>query len=393
MSGPGGQGVAVATWCDLELDGAGDSGFTEFADRARRAAGGAGFTSLVERVQLAVDQIPVDVLGYQLSLFALLTIAHAVTPKLIVMLEGDAGQKPSAWEARRSTTGWPRGDSSQKSTATTKMGVYLSRAISDVARRRLREQDPVVFRRMHAHAESYEREQVDLDYESKEKTPFAAWTRFEQRTWIDSVVRWLGHAQWLDREQFEKMKPALVKVYLDAFWWWDDYLRSAATRRLRPALRMVAAQQRDVLWMNALEKFSDHWVSSWEEAELRSGPREWRLVLDAITALLSMFDLRRGRIPQEPALKRIYILLCNFYGKALWYAGDLEVNHAKEADRWLAAAALACITRHNEKDKDNPNGWIGSWALLRRAEIWSVLDPQRSWGYLNGLDRQGDRRR
>jgi hypothetical protein len=382
----GGHGVAVATWCDLELDAAGTNEFIEFADRARRAAGGAGFASLVERVQLAVDQIPVDVLGYQLPLFALLTIAHAVTPGLIVMLESDAGATLSAPEAREIYKRLASRRFISAVGGNVENGVYLSRAISDVARQRLREQDPVVFRRMHAHAESYERVRVDLDYESKEKTPFAAWTRFEQRTWIDSVVRWLDHAQWLDHEQFEKMRPTLVKVYLDAFWWWDDYLRSAATRRLRPALRMVADQQRDVLWMNALEKFSDHWVSSWEEAELRSDPRKWHLVLEAITALLAMFDLRRGRVPQDPALKRIYILLCNFYGKALWYAGDLKVNHAKEADRWLAAAALACITRHNEQDKDNPNGWIGSWALLRRAEIWSALDPQRSWGYLNGLD-------
>jgi GNAT superfamily N-acetyltransferase len=379
----GGQGVAVATFCDLALDGGG-----EFADLLERTqqAGGTGLARLVESVQLAVDEIPVEVLGYRLPLFALLTITHTVTPKLIAMLEGDTGvtaSEPESWEiygklaSRRFI--FAIDDNVEN-------GVQLSRAVSDVARQRLRDKDPVLFRRMHACAELYEREWVDLDFEAKDKTPFAAWTRFEQRTWIDGVVRWLDHAQWLDHEQFAKMKPALVKMYLDAFWWWDDYLRSAATRRLGPALRAVADQQRDVLWMNALEKFSDHWVSSWEEAELRADPGQWRQVLDAITALLAMFDLRRGRIPQDPALRRIYILLCNFYGKALWYAGDVEASHAREADKWLTAAALACITRHNEKEEDNPNGWIRSWALYRRADFWSALDPQRSWGHLNGLD-------
>ena len=202
------------------------------------------------------------------------------------------------------------------------------------------------------------------------------------------MALWLDHAKWLDRQQFEQMKPALVKIYLDAFWWWDDYLRSAATSLLLPALRRVADQQQDELWANALEKFSDHWVSSWDEAVLRANPREWRLALDAIRRLLGMFGLERGVIPEDPTLRRIYILLCNFYGKALWYAGEADESRAREADTWLADAEAACVTREGEKDEDNPNGWIGSWARLRQAEIWSMLDQQRARGYLHGLDRK-----
>jgi len=159
----------------------------------------------------------------------------------------------------------------------------------------------------------------------------------------------LDHAKWLDRQRFEKMKPALVKIYLDAFWWWDDYVRSAATSLLLPALRRIADQQQDELWTNDLDKFSDHWVSSWDEAVLRANPSEWRLVLDAIRHLLGMFGLQRGRIPRDPALRRIYILLCQFYGKALWYAGEADATRAEEADKWLAAAAAACVTRDDEE--------------------------------------------
>ena len=385
----GGHGLSVVVWCDLAL-AAGAGGFTGFARPGQQAAGGAGFTSLIELVESAVDQIPVDVAGYPVPLFALLTIADAVTPKLIAMLEGDAGQELSERQVRQIYRELAKKQFIRAvDENNVNEGVFLYRAIRDEARPRLRGDDPVLFQDMHSCAERYHRELVDLEAETKQETPFSAWLRFEDPVWLRSVERWLEHATWLDREQFVAMKPALAKIYLDAFWWWDDYLRSAATSILAPALRRVAVQQRDTLWMNALQEFSDHWVSSWDEAALRANPREWRLVLDAIRALLSMFSLERGRgVPGPLELRRIYILLYNFYGKALWYAAKADTDHAEEADEWLAAAAAACATQPGEKDEDNPNEWIGDWAMFRRAEIWSVLDPQRSSWYLDGLDRK-----
>ena len=84
----------------------------------------------------------------------------------------------------------------------------------------------------------------------------------------------MGHTEWLAPDKFQEMKPTLVKLYLDAFWWWDDYLRSKATRRIGTSLKRVSARQKDTEWMNALQLFSDHWVSSWDEAELRADPRK-----------------------------------------------------------------------------------------------------------------------
>jgi tetratricopeptide (TPR) repeat protein len=388
----GGHGVAVATWCDLALNG-GATRFADLVDLGREAVYDEGFISLVEPVQLAVDQIARQILGYQVQLFGLLTIAEAVTPGLIAVLEGDTGQKPSESEADKIYSLLARRRFISVVDRNVEEAVSLTRAISEVAWRRLRENDRVGFRRMHARAELYERERVDLDRElkpkEKDQEPFAAWTRFEQTTWVQGVERWLGHTQWLDREQFEDMKSALVKIYLDAFWWWDDYLRSKATRDLGTVLRKVAIHQQDELWMDALEKFSDYWVSSWDEAELRSNPAKWQSVMEAVTALLNMFNLEPGRIPRDLTLRRIYILLCNLYGKALWYAGNATMEDAEEVDQWLAAAFLACQRQPSDDEaRLNPNGWIGSWALLRRAEIWAVLDRPRSIRYLAGLDRK-----
>jgi hypothetical protein len=383
----GGRGLSVAVWCDLALD-AGADGFTGLAGRGQQAAGGAGLTDLIELVESAVDQIPVDVLGGPVPLFALLTIADAVTPKLIAMLEDEAGQHPSERAARQIYRRLAAKRFIPKVEGDVEKGVLLYRAIRDEAGQRLLEEDPVLFRDMHSCAELYLRGQVDLEAEIKQAKPFSAWLRFEDPAWLRSVERWLEHATWLGREQFVEMKPALAKLYLDAFWWWDDYLRSAATSILGPALRRVATRQQDTLWTDALREFSDHWVSNFDEAVLRANPVEWRLVLDAIGALLAMFGLQRGRVPGPLDLRRIYILLCNFYGKALWYAGEADADHAGKADEWLADAATACATQPGEKDEDNPNGWIGDWALLRQAEIWSALDPQRSSWYLDGLDRK-----
>jgi hypothetical protein len=385
-----GHGWAVAAWCDLALN-SGAAGFPDLVDLGREAVHDEHFTKLIERVQLAIDQIAADVLGYRVPLSGLLTIAERVTPGLIAVLEDGLGRQPSESQAKEIFRELALRRFISVVDRNVEEGVSLPRAISEPARRRLREDDPVGFRALHAHAELYERGQVDLDRElkpkEKEQEPFAAWTRFEQSTWLKDVEGWLGHAQWLDRSQFETMKPALVKIYLDAFWWWDDYLRSKATSILLPALRKVAIQQQDELWTDALEKISDNWVSSWDEAELRSNPAKWYSVMDAVTALLNMFDLEHDNIPRDLTLRRLYILLRNFYGKALWYAGNAATEDAEEAEEWLAAAGVACQGQPCEEDMPNPNGWIGSWVLLRRAEIWAALDPPRSSGYLVGLDR------
>lgn len=388
----GGHGVAVATWCDLALHN-GVTRFADLVDLGREAVHDEGFVSLVEPVEAAVDQIAAQVLGYRVPLFGLLTIAEAVTPGLIAVLEGDTGQKPSESEADKVYSLLARRRFISVVDRNIEEAVSLTRAISEVAWRRLLTDDPVGFRTLQSRAELYERKRVDLDRELKpreqEQEPFAAWTRFEQATWVQGVERWLGHTQWLDRRQFQDMKPALVKIYLDAFWWWDDYLRSKATSDLGTVLRKVALHQRDEQWMDDLEKFSDHWVSSWDEAELRSNPAQWQSVMDAVTALLNMSNLEPGRIPADLTLRRIYILLCNLYGKALWYAGNITEEDAEEADQWLAVAFLACQRQPGDDEaKPNPNEWIGSWARLRRAEVWAGVNRTRSIGYLAGLDQK-----
>lgn len=380
-----GHGFAVATWCALALD-SGVSSFTELVDYAHQATVDHGFVNLTERVGQAVDQIPVDVLGYKVPLFALLAVARVITADLIIMLDGGTEKKISSDQAEQIYSKLADKSFMAAIDDKSKKGVYLTRAISDMAERRLRKNHLEVFRKMHSYAELHQRKQVNLDREFEVDTPLKAWTRFEIPVWVRTVEGWLDHARWLDRQQFEQMKPTLVKLYLDAFWWWDDYLGSLATSLLRTALKRVADQQHDTPWMNAIEKFSDHWVQSWDETELRADPSEWQSVMEALTALRNMFNLQRTRIPSDLTLRRILILICQFYGKAVWFAGEADVKRANEADKWLAAAAAACATQEGEKDADNPNGWIGSWAQLRRAEVWSTLDPPRSAQYLDGLD-------
>jgi hypothetical protein len=226
-----------------------------------------------------------------------------------------------------------------------------------VAWQQLWDRDRMGFQALQSFAERYERNRVDLERDllpqEEEKEPFAAWTRFEQITWIRSVDSWNSHAQWLGPDEFQAMKPTLVKLYLDAFWWWDDYLRSKATSDIGASLKRVSARHDDKEWMNRLVDFSEHWVSSWDEAELRADPERWESVLEAVNALLGIFGLECNHVPADMTLRRIYILLCIFYAKAHWYARSGSRKDAEEADEWLDAAHEACQKQPGEEDRTN----------------------------------------
>ena len=384
-----GHPFAVAAWCKLALNG-GAAQYTDLGDLFRGGVYDEGFAELIECVQLAIDKIAADVLGYHVPLFGLLTIAERITPDLIAMLEDNRGKNPSEREAHRIYQLLAQRQLVSFVDDKIEKGLSLPRAIREVAWQRLWDCDRVGFQALQSFAERYERDRVDLERdllpEEEEKEPFVLWTRFEQITWTRSVENWIGHAQWLGPDEFQATKPTLVKLYLDAFWWWDDYLRSKATKDIETALKKVSARQEDKEWMNKLQMFSDHWVSSWDEAELRAEPEKWETVQDAVYALLGIFGLKDNQVvPPDMTLRRIYILLCIFYAKALWYAGSGTREDAEEPDEWLAAAYEAC--QKQAGDERNPNGWIGSWARLRRAEIWAALDPGRAIGYLTGLDQ------
>jgi hypothetical protein len=388
-----GHGLAVATWCDLALhDGA--ASFAELVVPGKEAVPSGNFASVVVKVQAAIDHLAANVLGRQVPLSGLLAISERVTPGLIAKLPGDGSEPPSETEASEIYDLLASRAFIAATDPNAGEGIRLHQAIRGVAWQQLRKDHPSRFTTLQSVAERYERGRVDLDHELKPKEmqtePFAAWTRFEQRIWVAGVERWLGHAQWLDSGQFQKTKPTLVKIYLDAFWWWDDYFRSKASSDLGTALRKVADQQDDLPWMNNLEKFSAHWVASWDDAVLRADPGRWQPVLDSIIALLSEFNLEpraSDLIPSDLTLRRIYILLHIFYAKARWYDRDATEENAENADAWLAAALDACQAQPGDQ-AGNPNGWIGSWILLRRAEIWAALDRDRAIGYLAGLDRQ-----
>jgi hypothetical protein len=384
-----GHPFAVATWCRLLLNGgAPRSGSLE--DLFRSGVYDEGFTRLLECVRAAVDQIAADVLGYQVPLFGLLTIAEWVTEGLIAELRGNGGEKPPKPKVHRIYQLLAQRQLVSYIDDAIEEGVSLPRATREVAWRQLKTHDPVGFRALQSSAERYERVRVDLEREllprEEEKEPFAAWTRFEQITWTRSVETWINHAQWLGHIEFQATKPTLVKLYLDAFWWWDDYLRSKATSDIESWLRRVSSQQKDTEWMNLLEKFSGNWTSSWDEAELRADPAKWKSVRRAVTGLLGTFSLEFDHVPPDMTLRRIYILLCIFYGKARWYAGNGSREDAEAADEWLSAAYRACQKQPRDKVR-NPNGWIGSWSRLRQAEIWAALDRERAIGYLVGLDQ------
>jgi hypothetical protein len=184
---------------------------------------------------------------------------------------------------------------------------------------------------------------------------------FENPVWWDSVTVWCGHATLIDAPEHRKdAGDAITCLFLEAWWWWGDQLRATFVGEVIDMAKGILRDRPG--WIDALDEFDKNYAP---EFNLRAGAVDrWRHVANALEFISGSLGLRRGEIPLDPVLARIYICWCFFSGDVAQYTDDLE-----NADGWFRQAAEAC-------GEDNKG--MRAFANYQQADVWIPSDTDRS---------------
>jgi hypothetical protein len=217
---------------------------------------------------------------------------------------------------------------------------------------------------------------------------WSAWNRYENPVWQRNSRDWLHHAAHVGNAAFEGTTEALIRLFLEVFWWWDAYVPTEYSRDLladyralldtRGALGRGSAD--DGGWLRRLEDFQANYVPGWGQEPGEHADR-WKKVDRALRALWRSCHLGTEPMPDAARnLRRIQILVCAFRGDARRYGSTAG---AEAAAGWYQAASAACVTEDEE--------WIANWADFLRADLLQGTDPEAAAELLAGLPaRVGD---
>lgn len=186
---------------------------------------------------------------------------------------------------------------------------------------------------------------------------------YEIPDWWKNVYAWRGHvAEISSPEHRRDAGVAVTCLFLETWWWWGDQIR---LRFVDDVVGLAKAVLRDQPgWISALEDFDKNYVP---ELDLRAGAGDrWRKVAHALDFISGNLGLRRGEVPPDPVLARIYACWCFFSGDVAQQAEDLEA-----ADGWFRHAAEA-------GGDDEDNAGMRAFASYQRADVWIPSDTGRS---------------
>jgi hypothetical protein len=228
---------------------------------------------------------------------------------------------------------------------------------------------PGRFRALHGTAELYYRGRLNFDEPVDESSPYSSYARYEDPAWQQSTREWLYHAGKLSVGGFAAAKIAMIRLFFEAFWWWDTEVPSAYCHLLIADLKTLPDTLRGD-WVDLLEKFRSNYVAGTANQHPGEDRERWLRAHDALTALWFELDLRKQQPPEDPDLRSIYVITCSLYADVVWY-GSTGADAAREAAAaWFQLSAANCT--------DESNHWIGSWAIYLEADLWAEVDPDRA---------------
>jgi hypothetical protein len=196
--------------------------------------------------------------------------------------------------------------------------------------------------------------------------------RYEELKWRVNSFEWLHHAGQVDDETFRLVKRAMVRLFLDAFWWYesdfplrDDYHYSQA---LLAEYRALPRRPSGEQWLRYLEAFRENYVADTPNRRPGLDAERWELTQNALRGLWNYLPLDRGSVPNDRDLRRVQILLSIFRGDAEWFGGTGDELSRDRAVQWYTEAERAAYP-------DEFDRWIANWARYLTADLYVGTNP------------------
>ncbi|WP_239077881.1 AAA family ATPase [Streptomyces sp. SID9124] len=341
--------------------------------------GGAGHwddDGAFDAVRTYVDDYAARIVGRPLPLFDLLVVLRRCTAPILAAVLGateGVGERQASliydWLSRCAFVTPFDDDESE--------GWRLHDYLRENLDLRFRRTRPTQHAALHAAVERYYRTRLNFDEEREEQPIGAVGARYEDADWQRDSQEWLHHAAFLPREAYESSKRAMIRLFLEAFFWWDMEVSSSYCAQLVSAYRALPTE-RDLRWVDWLDQLRTGYVAGRANQAPGRDRERWEQAGAALDAVTSYLGLRRGHIPADPDLRRIYIISALLQGEAIWFAGSGGDSERNRAAAWFRAGGDAC-TDENEL-------WIGNWAVHEEAGLWAASDPARARALLAGFE-------
>jgi hypothetical protein len=334
---------------------------------------------LLLRFRDFVDDYAAGILGTRISVFGYLTILRRVNRGILTALLGERGIGRRDISSLFDWLG-----SSAFMTVEDDHSIRLHDLLRHQMDAELRRHDMTVYRELHEAAEGYYREQLDFEHErDTANSPYQYGSRYEEPEWQRDSLEWLHHIAWVSDTKFASVKSALVRLFFDAFWWWDtdSDTPSGYCDLLLSAYRALPLRSTGNEWIRLLEKFQHGYVTGVRNRiPGRDGDR-WSQADAALSSLWHAFQLDTRQIPQDHDLRRIHILICMFRGDVAMFGSVQDADSRQLAADWYDAA-------HEAASKSDVDHWIANWAAFCGAELWVETDPARAARLTEGLEQQ-----
>jgi hypothetical protein len=301
--------------------------------------------------------------------FDTLAVAGQVTPRTFCELMRDLGLSA---ERSKELYDWLCGNEFDRAgiVESAADGISLGRTVRDAALGWLSEEQPAAY---HIAAERYYRVCLVLDrahvpppgYTDLVAPGYGGLHLYESPDWWADFYVWGGHAAEISSAPDRKgAEIAITCLFLETWWWWGDQLRLEAVDKVLGMARKILRDQ--PAWIGAFDDFDKNYLPELDQRAAAGTGERWKVVAAALGFIAGRLDLRKGDIPADPVLARIYIVWCFFSGDVAQQTGNLAAS-----DGWFREAARSC-------GDDEDNRGMRAFAYYQQADVWIPADTDRS---------------
>ncbi|MYS20015.1 hypothetical protein GA0115240_11563 [Streptomyces sp. DvalAA-14] len=373
-----GHPIGMVTCCEILLGSL--PADTPVATVRERLLGGDarwGSRGGFEAVRTFVQEHAERLIGRPVPLFDLLTVLRRCTPEILESLLAEHGV--TAQDAARLYDWMYRSDFTTPFDDDADQGWRLHDYLRENLARAFRDERPEEFAEQHARVERHYRVRMNFENDLDELSPHAAGSRYENPDWQRDSQEWLHHASHMPRREFNASKRAMIRLFLEAFFWWDAEVPSSYCGQLIAAYRSLPADL-DVRWVDWLDALRVNYVAGRAHQRPGADSERWFEAAAALDAVARYLGIRRGRVPEDADLRRIYIIVFILQGDTIWFGSSGTDAARSRAATSYRTAADAC-TRDEEL-------WIGNWATWLEADLYASTGPQAARELLDGIEER-----